>query len=153
MPNPSTVTTSTCAPSPVIRHSGGGSVTRLVTATGSPASSSGSPAASRAATGMKMSRPWNVAAVVSRHSARLVSETARAAPPAAATATDSRPLSGPTKSEPPASTATPAPRRPHSRVHDRHVHGGRKVGYGLGEDRGAAPDVAKRDQMCYVSNL
>src|SRR6185437_15118459 len=47
----------------------------------------------------------------------------------------------------------PAPRRPHSWVHDRHVHGGREVRNRLGEDHGAAPDVAKRDQMCYVSNL
>ena len=56
---------------------------------------------------MKMSRPWNVAVTWFSHSAARVRLTARAAPPAAATAAGSRPLSGPTNTESPAATATP----------------------------------------------
>jgi hypothetical protein len=52
-----------------------------------------------------MSRPWNVGVTASSHSALLVRLTAAAAPPAALTAQDSNPLSGPTKTEPPAATA------------------------------------------------
>ncbi len=66
------------------------------------------PAARCAATGMKMSRPWNVGATTGlSHSSRLVRLIAVRAPPAAAAAHDSRPLSGPTRIASPAATATP----------------------------------------------
>ena len=48
---------------------------------------------------------------------------------------------------------TGQPRRADARVDRGDVHGRREVPDGLGEDRGTAPDIAKRDQMCYVSNL
>ena len=56
---------------------------------------------------MKMSRPWKVGVTWLSHSSRLVRLNARAAPPAAVTAQDSRPLSGPMNTESPAATATP----------------------------------------------
>ena len=56
---------------------------------------------------MKMSRPWKVGVTWLSHSFGLVRLNARAAPPAAVTAQDSRPLSGPMNTESPAATATP----------------------------------------------
>ena len=88
-------------------RSGAGSVTSPATSISCPAAASSASAARCAATGMKMSRPWKVGVTRVSHRSRLVRLNARAAPPAAVTAQDSRPLSGPMKTESPAATAIP----------------------------------------------
>ena len=65
--------------------------------TGEPTASSSRPAASLAATGAKMSRPWNVADSGLSQSSLLVSAYASLTPPSASAACISSPLSGPTK--------------------------------------------------------
>jgi hypothetical protein len=71
-----------------------------------PAPVIGTPAASRAATGAKTSRPWKVIDTTGRNQLRSVSRTAAVGPPSASAAAVSSPLSGPTSSPPGVATAT-----------------------------------------------
>jgi hypothetical protein len=107
LPNRSTDITSPSASPSRTRLVGAGSVTSSATSISVPASAKSAPAASRAATGVKMSRPWKVGDTGCSHHSPLVSWQARWAPPSAAIAQDINPLSGPTRIPSPAWMATP----------------------------------------------
>ena len=64
---------------------------------GLPTPASGAPPASAAATGAKMSRPWKVADTGSRRCGERPTSTASTTPPRRSAASDSSPLSGPTR--------------------------------------------------------
>ncbi len=154
LPNRSTDMTSPSASPSCTRLVGAGSVTRSADVDlGRPPRPSSVPAARCAATGMKMSRPWKVVETGCSHSSPLVSWTARCAPPSAATAQDSTPLSGPTRTAVARLHRDAAAGGAHAGIDDRHVHGGRQVADGLGEHRRAAPDVAGLHQVGDVDDL
>ena len=97
------------------------------------------PAARAAATGAKMSRPWNVAEAGSRRWRERPMSTASTAPPNRATASDSRPLSGPTRMRS-SSAVRSGDREPLAAdvgIHDREVHAGRAVRQRAAQDQRA----------------
>src|SRR3984893_4954287 len=92
LPNRSTDMTSPSASPSCTLLVGAGSVTRSATSILVPAEARSRPAARCAATGVKMSRPWNVGDTGCSHSSPLVSWYALVAPPCAATGQDSSPV-------------------------------------------------------------
>ena len=147
LPNRSTDMTSPSASPSCTRLVGAGRVTRSARSISSPAEARSVPAARCAATGMKMSRPWNVGDTGCSHRSPLVSWKARLAPPSAAIAQDSRPLSGPTRMPSPACDGHAPAGGADPGVHHGHVHGGRQVRDGLGQHRRAAPHVTRLHQV------
>ena len=95
---------------------------------GSPASPSAAPPASRAATGAKMSRPWNVADTGGSANGERPMSTASTTPPARSAASDSSPLSGPTSNRPSASPQRDAaPVASDARIDHSEMHAHREV--------------------------
>ena len=113
-----------------------------------------SPAARWAATGEKMSRPWNVCVVVGSHRSRFVSSRAAVAPPSASAAAGRSPLSGPMRTSPrSARIAIGAPGRADAGIDDGDMDPDRHERQRGAQHEGAVADRELPDAVGNVDDL